>query len=297
MLVAACTKWVDLRPEVDPVHGTVVATGRGGGFSAADHSAVEVALRLADAWDGEVVVICAGPVEAEDGLRELLAAGASRAVRIDVGDAHGDELGVHTGEGAAAQLGPVLRELRAEVVVCGDVSTDLGSGTVPAYLAHHLDAAQALGLLSVEVGERGRVRAVRRLDGGRREVLDVAAPAVLSVEGAVAELRRAPLSAALAARDAAVDVRMARPARAGDPPRLRPWRPPARAVAPPAGEHALDRVVQLTGALVDRTPPRTLELEPAAAAEAILEQLRTWGYLVPTPDAGGAGDRVDAVDG
>jgi hypothetical protein len=48
--------------------------------------------------------------------------------------------------------------------------------------------------------------------------------------------------------------------------------------------------VQLTGALVDRTPPRTLELEPAAAAEAIIDQLREWGYLAPDVAA-------DAADG
>ena len=76
MLIAACTKWVDLRPEVDRLHGTVQPSDKGGGFSAADLSAVEVALRVADAWDGEVVVVCAGPPAAEDGLREVLAAGA-----------------------------------------------------------------------------------------------------------------------------------------------------------------------------------------------------------------------------
>ena len=282
MLVAACVKWVDLRPEVDPVHGTVT-TGHAGGFSAADHSAVEVALRLADAWDAEVAVVCAGPASAEPALRELLASGASRAVRIDLGG-HDDELGARTGEDAAAQLAPVLRELGAEVVVCGDVSADIGSGTVPAYLAHHLGAAQALGLLSIDVGDVGRVRAVRRLDGGRREVLDVASPAVLSMEGAVAELRRASHAATLTAGGAAVEVRVARPVRPVEPPRLRPWRPPTRAVAPPVGEHALDRVVQLTGALVDRTPPRTLELDPVAAADAILDQLRAWGYLPPVAE-------------
>jgi len=54
-------------------------------------------------------------------------------------------------------------------------------------------------------------------------------------------------------------------------------------VEPPTGEHALDRIVALTGALVDRTPPRTVDLEPAAAADAILDQLRSWGYVEPGP--------------
>ncbi len=289
VLIAACVKWVDLRPSVDPVHGTVVPSSNAGGFSAADHSAVEVALRLSDDLSAAVVVVCAGPPAAEDGLRELLASGASRAVRVDLGGGvHGggvhddDELGSHTGEEAALLLAPVLAELGASIVVCGDVSADLGSGTVPAYLAHHLRASQALGLLEVSSLGDGTLRAVRRLDGGRREVLSVSGPAVLSVEGGVAELRRASLSAALAVRDVDIDVRHGRAVRHREAPRLRPWRPPARAIPAPQGEHALDRIVALTGALVDRNPPRTVVLDPSEAADAIVEQLRSWGYLPDT---------------
>ena len=43
------------------------------------------------------------------------------------------------------------------------------------------------------------------------------------------------------------------------------------------GPHGL--LKQLTGALVDRTPPRSVTLDPPQAAEAIVEQLRSWGYL------------------
>jgi electron transfer flavoprotein beta subunit len=274
VLIAACVKWTDLRPDIDPVHATVTSSGRNDGFSAADLAAVEVALQLADAWDGEVVAVTAAPPSATAGLCDLLAAGVHRAVRVDLGDGH-------PGEDAAAVLAPVLSaaDLGADIVVCGDYSADIGSGTVPGYLAHHLRAAQALGLIGVEPGAPGQVRAVRRLDGGRRELLAVAAPAVLSVEGSVAELRRAPLAAALAVRDTDVEVRGGRIEHHVEPPRLRPWRPRARVLAAPEGAHALDRVVQLTGALVDRTPPRTVELDPAAAADAIVDQLRAWGYL------------------
>ncbi|MFZ4517264.1 MAG: mycofactocin-associated electron transfer flavoprotein beta subunit [Microthrixaceae bacterium] len=281
MLVAACVKWVDLRPEVDRVHGTVRSVGgpggAGWGVSEADRAAVEVALQLGAAWDASVAVVCAGSPDAEPALRGLLAAGVDRAVRVDT---TGDE----SSHAVAVELASVLSpgQLGADVVVCGDHSADRGSGTVPAFLAHHLHGAQALGLVRVEPVAPGRVRAVRRLDGGRREVLEAAAPMVLSVEGSVAELRRAPLSATLAAGERSVEVRPGRPVHHVEPPRTRPWRPPPRVVAAPSGDGALDRVVQLTGALVERNPPRTVELEPAEAARAIMEQLRTWGYL-PRP--------------
>ena len=82
---------------------------------------------------------------------------------------------------------------------------DRGTGSVPAFLAHELGNAQALGLVEVDTGHAVDravdCACVRRLDGGRREVLDVAAPAVLSVEGSVRRLRRAPLAAARRVED------------------------------------------------------------------------------------------------
>jgi hypothetical protein len=38
-------------------------------------------------------------------------------------------------------------------------------------------------------------------------------------------------------------------------------------------------VLALTGALVDPTPPEQAVLDPEAAADRILAQLRAWGYL------------------
>lgn len=276
VLIAACVKWVDLRPEIDPLHATVHAGTNSDGFSAADEAAVEVALRLAGEWAAATAVVCAGDTGAEPRLRDLLSRGVDRVVRVDV------EPDLPSHETAQA-LAPVLSpaDLGASLVVCGDHSADRGSGSVPAFLAHELGFGQALGLVEVgaEPGRDESVLAVRRLDGGRRERVRATSPAVLSVEGSVAELRRAPLAAALAARDAPVERRTGPVRHHVEPPRLRAWRPPARVLAPPAGDDALERVVHLTGALVDRNPPRTVELEPADAAREILGQLREWGYL------------------
>ncbi|MFM7062661.1 MAG: mycofactocin-associated electron transfer flavoprotein beta subunit [Actinomycetes bacterium] len=280
MLVAACVKWADLRPDVDPVHGTVRSTGRSDGFSEADRAAVEVALGLADGWGAEVAVVCAGPPSAEAGLRELQAAGVGRAVRVDLAVGQ-------PSEAVAASLAPVLTALLdADVVVCGDYSADRGSGSVPAYLAHLLGAEQALGLVGATAEGPGVVAGVRRLDGGRREDVVVEAPAVVSVEGSVATLRRASLAATLGSVVAPVEVVPGRPDPRAEPPRTEPWRPRARHVPPPEGDAALDRVVQLTGAFVERTPPRTVELPPAEAAQAVLDQLRAWGYLERPGDVG-----------
>jgi electron transfer flavoprotein beta subunit len=268
-VVAVCLKWAPIRAEVDPLTGAASTDERFSGVSPADRAALEWALRLADARGAEVVAVTAGPAASEPALRDALAAGAIRAVRVALDpDAPSEQVAA----ALAAAVGGV------EVVCCGDHSLDRGSGSVPAFLAAERGAAQALGLLEVD----GELRATRRLDQGRRELLSVPTPAVLSFEGGL-ELRRAPLPRVLAARTAPIEVR---PAPAGLVPHTvteverGPYRPRARALPSPTGD-ARQRVLSLTGSLVERTPPQLLELPPDEAAAAIVEQLRTWGHRDP----------------
>ena len=72
---------------------------------------------------------------------------------------------------------------------CGGWAVDRGSGSGPAFLAHGLAAAQALGWVLVE-RRADELRAERRLDRGRREVVRLLTPAVVSVEAGAAVLRR-----------------------------------------------------------------------------------------------------------
>ena len=274
MRIGVCVKQVDLRPEVDPLTGAVAETdARFAGVSAADQAALEIALQLAEAWPAEVVAVTVGPRRADAALRDCLAAGAGRAVRVDL-DAGAPSRVV--GAALAAQLSD------AEVVCCGDWSLDRGSGSVPAFLAEELGAAQALGLVAVEPGTSGALDVERRLDQGRRELLRVHTPAVISVEAGSARLRRAGLSGVLAARHAAIEVATP-PAVPPDPVRMvstAPYRPRARMLNAPSSElDARGRILALTGALSDHEPPRIVTLGPEEAADALLDQLRVWGYL------------------
>jgi len=277
--ITACVKWVDLRPEVDSLTGHVHHDERHFGFSAADGSAVGVALQLGSAWDVPVTVVCAAPVGAESALREVAARRIDRVVRIDL-----DPSAAPATVAAALAL-----HISGSVVVCGDHSLDRGSGSVPAFLAHHLGVAQALGLSEVglsvveaRAGDPGarRLTALRRLGGGRKERLDITAPAVISVEAGVGHLPRAALAAVLAARTTVIEVHAAHHAAAAPTTTttgvVGPYRPRPRALPAPAATAAFDRVLELTGALVERTPPQRLDLDPEAAATAILEAVRAW---------------------
>lgn len=258
-MIGVCWKWVTAGDE------------RWSGVSDADCAALETALALASGSGEAVTVVAVGAPGAEVGLREALAVGATRAVRVDA-PAELESAAV------ARALASVLDG--AAWIVCGDASADRGSGAVPAFLAAELGAAQALGLVAVTVNGDG-IRATRRLDGGRREVLAVTAPAVLSVEGAAARLRRASLPAELAARRATIEVVPGPSGPVEHPDAVQRYRPRARMLAAPEGA-ALSRVLQLTDAAGSTSTTHELvTLAPPDAADRILAALAEWGYREP----------------
>jgi electron transfer flavoprotein beta subunit len=221
-------------------------------------------------------------------LRQALAVGADvRRVPYgpddspEPGTVDAAELVADPAELAGALAGAIGAEGSPALVVCGDRSALRGTGAVPAFLAHHLGAAQALGLVSLRVGEAGvELIGERRLDGGWRERLRIRPPAVCSVEAAGVRLRRASLSAMLTATDAAIPVSPAvRPSgrsRVSAGP-ARPYRPRPRVVPAPAGS-TRDRLLALTGALVARDPPRIVgPLDAAGGVEELLDYLARHG--------------------
>ena len=277
--ILVCMKWVALRPEIDPLTGSMVTDERWSGPSLADQAALEWALRLAEARTTTTHVVTVGTDAADAMLRDALAAGATTVTRVhlDAGDEHQP-----TSACVGRLLADVARPLDPAMVLCGDWSLDRGSASVPSFLAAELALDAACGLVRIEQTDERRLEVERRLDGGRREVLAVTGPAVLSVEGATARLRRAPLRGVLHARTASVRVVTVG---FGDiaweltPERVGPFRPRARILDAPMAADPRRRVEALTGAHTSRTPPQRLALDPDTAADVILDHLRAWGQL------------------
>lgn len=272
MTIVVCLKSVPLRVEVDALTGHVSTSDAEFGLSPADESALEWALRLGEAWSQPVDAVTLGPPRADAVLRTALACGATSARRV-TSDGH-----VNSDEVARA-LTVGCRD--ADLVVCGDYSLDGGSGSVPAFLAARLGRPQALGLLLIETLAVGQLRLVRRLDGGRRERLTLSAPAVVSVEGGSASLRRAGLAATMAAARAFIVVDPWSSPVASTPMHAepRPLRARPRLRPAPAGADALARVRALldVGSSIGRSQPVTVT--PAQAADRIVAALTAWGYL------------------
>jgi electron transfer flavoprotein beta subunit len=240
-------------------------------------------LRLGDAWSAPVLAVTAASAAVDPLLRSAIALGTS-VLRVPwVAPSYAADLAFDE-RGLALAVASAIRGVGTpSVVVCGDVSADRGTGAFPAYLAHALDAAQALGLVSLSVSGNA-LAGERRLDGGRRERLRIPRPAVCSVEAAGVRLRRASLPATLAAASASVPVASGAFASGGvvEVTGVGPFRPRTRVVPPPSGEDSRDRLMQLTGVLVAHDPPQIVApTSAAAAADALLDYLRRHGYAAP----------------
>jgi electron transfer flavoprotein beta subunit len=266
--VAVLLKRVDLRPFIDPLSGAITADEHGG-MSAADECALELALRQAERAATGVVAVSAGGVAAEQVLRQAVEAGAVRAVRVELP--------------AEAPSAAVASALAAEVrgcswVWCGAYSLDRASGSVPAFVAGHLGAAQALGVAAVSADGADALVVERRLDGGRREVVRVDAPAVISVEAGVAPLRRAALASAIAANGAVIERH---PAPVPDllVSRRRAYRPRARVLPGPGPALAAwERAAALAGVHTQRSAPRVVRAGSEEAVDELLAFLRGRAY-------------------
>jgi len=286
-VIVAALSWSWRETEVDPLTGALRANLHDRGPSVPELAALEHALRLAERWDAQVVAASVAPAEADEMLRDALAVGAAQALRVEPARwmARPRPVGLVGGEQeSAVALAAALRQHYGvpDLVLCGDLAADRATGSFPAFLAASLGAAQALGCVRLEPVDGHVLRAHRRLDGGRREVLLVRPPAVVSVEAAGVRLRRAGLPATLARKDAVITVASTPAAAAARRIRIigaHPYRPRPRELPVPTGT-ALRRTLELTGALAQRTPPTVVgPLPPDQAASELLVYLRRYGYL------------------
>jgi electron transfer flavoprotein beta subunit len=147
------------------------------GFTISPHEecAVEEAVRIAEAADGEVVVLTLGPAEAEEQLRDCMAIGADRGILLET---QGEEWD------AQATAGAIAEAIRGEpepfdLVLFGNESADAAGYQVGIRVAHALGLPVVTGLKGIELAEGG-VRCERDI-GGARDVYQVTLPAVLTV--------------------------------------------------------------------------------------------------------------------
>ena len=152
-----------------------------------DAYALEEGLQLKEKHGGEVVVICAGPAQAAQTIREALAKGADRAIHIEQSeDADFDPLA--TARILAAGLKPEAPDL----ILTGLQSDDLGYGQTGVILAELLGLPHATIIMQVEKQDGG-IRVKRELEDGWFQHVEIPLPALLTIQSGINKLRYATL--------------------------------------------------------------------------------------------------------
>ncbi|MCJ7726592.1 MAG: electron transfer flavoprotein subunit beta/FixA family protein [Acidimicrobiia bacterium] len=163
-----------------------------------DRYGVEMALQIAEANDGEVVLISMGPAGSLQGVRQALAMGADKAVVID------DE-GLR-GSGAlvtAKVLAAAIAKEDVDLIITGTESTDGYTGVVPQQIAALLGLPSLTFARKVELID-GSLK-VERISATGYDVVECPLPALVAVTSGAVTPRYPTFKGIMAAKSKPVE--------------------------------------------------------------------------------------------
>jgi electron transfer flavoprotein beta subunit len=201
MNIVVCVKYV---PDAtgdrtfDATDNTVDRVGVDGLLSELDEYAVEEALKITEASDGEVTVLTMGPEQASDAIRKALQMGAHKGVHVS-----DDAIAGSDSVATSLVLAKAIEKLEYDLVICGLASTDGSMSVVPAMLAERLGVPQVT--LVSEVTVDGSTITGRRDGDTATEMVSASLPLVLSVTDQTNEPRYPSFKGIMAAKKKPVE--------------------------------------------------------------------------------------------
>jgi electron transfer flavoprotein beta subunit len=207
MHIVVCIKQVpdSAQIRVHPVTNTIMRQGVPTIINPYDLFALEEALRLRDAFGGEVTILTMGPPSAEDSLRKALTFGADRAILLtDRVFAGADTLATtYALASAIRKIGATYGE--PDVVFTGKQTIDGDTAQVGPGIAKRLGLVQLTYVARIE-GLDPQARSIdvqRRAEGGV-QVLRSRLPCLVTMLESTNEIRRGSLTDALRAARATI---------------------------------------------------------------------------------------------
>jgi electron transfer flavoprotein beta subunit len=162
-------------------------------ISSYDQYAIEAALRLKEAFGGEVVAITAGPATSRDAITRALAMGADRGIHLELLDVNAtDTLGI------ARLLAAAVEPLDCDLVLAGQTSDDLEAGQVGAQVAELLNLPVISNVVEAQFDAGGLV--VRRDMEDGFQVVRSSLPALLLSSTGLDEPRLPSLKGIMSAK-------------------------------------------------------------------------------------------------
>ncbi len=205
MKICVCIKQVPATTEVkfDPVTNTLVREGVDSQINPFDLYALEEAVRVKERLkeqgeDSTVTVVCMGPPQAVDALRETITLGGDDAVLLSDRAFRGADTWATS---YALALG--LAKLSPDIVFCGMQAIDGDTGQVGPGIAVHMDYAQATYVAKVESIEKKKIIVKRLVENGY-EVCSIKLPIVITVVKEINTPRTPSLKGKMNARKALI---------------------------------------------------------------------------------------------
>lgn len=204
MRILVCVKFVpDLQSQRSFTDGRVTRTSDDGSMNELDENAVEAALQLTEAAEGEheVIALTVGGPDAVAAVRKALQRGVTRAVHVSDEALAGSDV-----FGTAAALSGAIKKIHAEtpldLVITGMAALDGLTSLMPTLLGEYLEWPALTLASELEVtGDAATV--VRRLPDAA-ETLTAALPAVVSVTDELNKPRYPNFKMIMAARQAEI---------------------------------------------------------------------------------------------
>lgn len=191
MKILCCVKQVpekDARIRVNADGDWINQEGLSLAISECDRYAVEAALRLREAGEGEVVVGLVGGEQGSKSIKEALAMGCDRAIHVVTEEvAQADALTI------SKVLAAAVKDEEFDLILTGQQSDDLGYNAVGQMLAERLGMSHAQIVLTMEPAGDGALKVTHELDNSLIETLELPLPAVLGVQSGINDVRYASL--------------------------------------------------------------------------------------------------------
>ncbi|MFF0148691.1 electron transfer flavoprotein beta subunit [Amycolatopsis sulphurea] len=165
-----------------------------------NEKAVEEALKIKEAGEGEVTVISVGPDRATDAIRKALSMGADKAIHVSDEALHGSDA-IATAKVLAAAVGKVEGY---DLIIAGNEASDGRGAAVPAILAEVLGLPQLTYVRALTV-EGTSVKADRETEDGITH-LEANLPALVSVSEKINEPRYPSFKGIMAAKKKPVET-------------------------------------------------------------------------------------------
>ena len=201
MHAIVCIKQVPDTSEVkiDPERGTLIREGVPSIINPFDTYAIEEALRLKEQFDGKVTVICMGPPQAREALKEAVAMGCDDAILISDRKFAGSDTWAtsYTLSCAIKKLGDF------DIILCGKQASDGDTAQVGPGISTHLDIPQVTYVKKIEEIKDSKARVERMTEEGY-DIVETPLPCLLTVVKEINTPRMPSLKGMMRAKSAQV---------------------------------------------------------------------------------------------